>query len=170
MERPAKRSPSASGILARPIECTGPRQHGGGSPRALRWFLALALLSSLILPVPAATAQTLDQYGGYTSLPVPGGATGRFRVGKLGSRSVFVTPAGNAFWMTGVFNIDVDTRFVDIAAKYGGTNPQASFGIQATKRLRSWGFNSVAEFSSAYVYPYRAGVVKMPAMILARPT
>ncbi len=121
---------------------------------ALRWLLALTLLSSLFLPVPAATAQTLDQYGGYASLPVPGGATGYFRVGKLGDRWVFVTPAGNAFWMTGVFNINADTRFVDLAAKYGGTNPQASFGIEATKRLTSWGFNSVAEYSSAYVYPY----------------
>jgi hypothetical protein len=143
--------------------------HGVASAMALRWFLALTLVASLFLPATSA-AQTLDQYGGYTSLPVAGGATGRFRVGKLGSRWVLVTPAGNAFWMTGVFNISVDTRFVDLSAKYGVTNAQASFGIQATKRLKSWGFNSVAEYSSAYVFPYRAGVVKMPAMILARPT
>ena len=137
---------------------------------ALRWFLALALSSSLFLPVTEATAQTLDQYGGYTSLPVPGGATGNFRVGKLGDRWVFATPEGNAFWMTGVFHTDVDGRFVDLAAKYGGTNPRATWGIQATKRLKSWGFNSVAEYSSLYVLPSQAGVVKMPGMILARPT
>ena len=110
----------------------------------------------------------LDTYGGYTSLPVSGGGTGHFRVAKLGSRWVFVTPLGNAFWMKGVFFVNLVTTFMDFAGKYGSN--MATFGIQATKRLNARGFNSVAEFSTTYAFPHRAGVYQMPAMILSSPT
>ena len=36
------------------------------------------------------------------------GATGVFRTGKVGTRWVLVTPAGNAFWMRGVYDVTGD--------------------------------------------------------------
>ena len=43
-----------------------------------------------------------DQYGGFTDLPVSGGATGFFRLGQIGDRWTFVTPEGNAFLYKGI--------------------------------------------------------------------
>jgi hypothetical protein len=112
----------------------------------------------------------LDQYGGYLSMPVPGGATGHFRVGQLGSRWVFATPDGNAFWMRGCFFVDESGAFVNLTTKYNTGNAQAAWGVEATHRLARWGFNSLAEFASAYVLPHRANVTQHPAMLLTRPT
>jgi len=51
---------------------------------SIRRTLSFLLLIAFLLLVPSlAPAQTLDQYGGYKDMPVPGGATGRFRVAKL---------------------------------------------------------------------------------------
>ena len=132
--------------------------------------VVLLLVLVFLAFTPSAHAQTLDQYGGYTFLPVPGGATGHFRVAKLGDRWVFATPSGNAFWMVGVFNIDVDDRFLSLATKYGTANPRAQWGIQATRRLSKWGFNAVGEYASGYVMPGQLGVTQMPALVMVRPT
>lgn len=127
---------------------------------ALRGFLALTLLTSLFLPVTAAKAQTLDQYGGYTSLPVPGGATGSFRVGKIGNRWVLATPSGNAFWMRAVYATNIDDHVDDLGstyhlrviAKYGDAD--LTWGPQQNRRLLAWGFNSHAEYASGWVLPW----------------
>jgi Bacterial Ig domain len=117
--------------------------------RALALILSLGVLS--FLPGPAR-AQSLDQYGGYTGLPVPGGGTGHFRVAKLGSRWVFATPLGNAFWLRGVYHIDLDSSTDErggdytkrIIAKYGNTSVWAT---QEILRLQSWGFNAFGEYT-----------------------
>jgi hypothetical protein len=127
---------------------------------ALRWFLAFTLVSSLVLPVTAAKAQTLDEYGGYTSLPVPGGATGSFRVGKIGSRWVLATPSGNAFWMRSVYVANIDDHVDDrgstyhtrVIIKYGDAD--LTWGPQQNRRLLAWGFNSHAEYASNWVLPW----------------
>ena len=96
---------------------------------------------------------TLDQYGGDTSLPVPGGATGYFRTGKLnGNRWVLVSPLGNTVWLRGVFGVggsgsipdqgvSYDTR---VLAKYGS---YATWRLQTVRRLKAWGFNAAVEYS-----------------------
>jgi hypothetical protein len=134
---------------------------------AIRWLLTLTLLPSLFLPVTAAKAQTLDQYGGYTSLPVPGGGTGYFRVAKLGNRWVFATPAGNAFWMRGVFNATYDDRFVNIATKYGSSG---TWGKQVVRRMKSWGFNTHAEYANANVLPGQPGIEQLPFVMMVKPS
>ena len=63
----------------------------------------LLLVASLFLTPSITPAQTLDQYGGYTGIAVPGGGTGYFRVAKMNNRWIFVTPDGNAFWMRAVY-------------------------------------------------------------------
>lgn len=95
----------------------------------------------------------LDSYGGLADVTI-GTGTGYFQVKKLGARWVFVDPQGHPFWMLGVFAVDLNTDTsagsAYTLAKYGGL---AQWGIQAVRRLRSWGFNSTAEYSSAYVVP-----------------
>src|SRR5437867_6727140 len=61
-------------------------------------LLALVLLTGGLLTPAVLPAQTLDQYGGYTDLPAPGGATGFFRVATFGNRWMLVTPSGTGSW------------------------------------------------------------------------
>lgn len=129
---------------------------------------------------PTAAAQNLDQYGGYRDLPAPGGATGFFRVEKMGTRWVFVTPDGNAFWMRGVYNVDVSIHVDDLGgtyrnrviAKYGDADLR--WAPQQNRRLKSWGFNALSEYSINWTLPWvtvsdprwpgNAQPVKMPAI------
>jgi hypothetical protein len=106
-----------------------------------------------------------DRFGG---LPVKVSEPSRFfKVKKLGHRWVFVTPEGNAFWMLGVFGVDVDTRFTDLVAKYGS---RATWAAQATRRVKAWGFNTLAEYASGYTFPGVPGVEKLPFMVIYRPS
>jgi hypothetical protein len=110
-------------------------------------FLAVTLLSSLFLPVTAAKAQTLDQYGGYADLPAPGGATGYFRMEKIGNRWVFVSPQGNTFWMRSVYHANESFLDADVIPnKYGGD--VNLWATQRNRRLLSWGFNALGEYTS----------------------
>ncbi|HWT78617.1 MAG TPA: hypothetical protein VN648_07420, partial [Candidatus Methylomirabilis sp.] len=131
----------------------------------------------LLAPSPVL-AQSLDKYGGYKDLPVPGGATGHFRVAKLNNRWVFATPDGNAFWMLGVYNVTGDDHVTDSGktysqvaiAKYGDTN--LTWGPQQVRRLKAWGFNTLGEYSVSWTQPWATdpgwpgGVqpVQMPAI------
>ena len=96
-----------------------------------------------------------DQYGGYTSLPVSGGATGRFRVAKLGNRWVWVTPEGNAFWLRGVYGVDKGGVYeTNVIAKYGDADLR--WAPQQVRRLLAWGFNGLAEYANGYATPWAA--------------
>ena len=123
----------------------------------------------------------LDQYGGMEDSPSPNGATGFFRVEKFDNRWLFVTPDGNAFWRLGVFSVDT-WRGVDdtgssyqerILRKYGD---KPKWGEQTSKRLKSWGFNTVAEYSTPYIVPLatelgqRPGLQKLAFVHLLRPS
>ena len=91
----------------------------------------------------------VDAFGGVIALHSPHGGTGRWRTEKLGKRWVLITPAGNAFWMIGIWGITGDAHADErgasydqrAAAKYGNSTPLAS--LQANRRLRSWGFNAI---------------------------
>ena len=95
----------------------------------------------------------LDAYGGLADVNAAA-ATGYFRVQKLGPRWVFVDPDGHPFWMLGVFAVDLvtDTSAGEsyTLSKYGS---RAQWGLQTVRRLKQWGFNTAAEYSSAYVIP-----------------
>jgi len=100
----------------------------------------------------------VDAFGGVIALPSPRGATGRWRTEKIGTRWVLVTPAGHAFWMVGIWGVTGDTSPDErggnynqrTSAKYG--SPQTTW-LQANRRLRSWGFNSVGPWSYRMILP-----------------
>lgn len=101
----------------------------------------------------------LDKYGGLADAPVAGGATGYFRVAKVGNRWELVTPAGNAFFMLGVYNISGDTHKDELGGTYDSRaitkygDRDINWGPQQVRRLRSWGFNSVGPYSIRWVLP-----------------
>jgi hypothetical protein len=117
----------------------------------------LALVGALLAAALPALSQTdaepgLDKFGGYTSLPVPGGGTGFFRVAKVGKRWVFVTPQGHAFWLRSVYN--AAETFIEpavIKKKYAG-NIEA-WATQRNRRLLAWGFNALGEYTSTRGLP-----------------
>ena len=92
----------------------------------------------------------LDTYGGYASLPVPGGATGYFRIGQMGDRLVLVSPSGNAFWMRSVY---VMAPTPDYLEKYADGE---DWGTQANRRLKAWGFNTIGENQNPNCLPVRS--------------
>ncbi len=102
-------------------------------------------------------ANPVDAYGGTPSLPCPSGPATNFYTQKIGNRWWLCTPAGNAFWMQSVYVVDTDDAadsagisYTEAAqAKYGDTN--VTWGPQQNRRLLAWGFNSQAEYSSAWV-------------------
>lgn len=130
---------------------------------------------------PGPAPAVLDAYGGVQGKSAPGGAAGYFSVTKVGNRWVFADPLGNVYWMLGVFDVDapgsVDglpgtSYAARIAVKYGD---MAQWGIQAAQRLKSWGFNAAAEYSSAYVgavdqYAVRNTTAPIPSVGLIRPS
>jgi agarase len=142
--------------------------------RAVRTVFLIAALAG---SGGAAAAQDLDQYGGYRDQP--GAPTGHFRVEKRGSRYVFATPEGNAFWMRAVYGIDITdggSAYVSaLKAKYGEAFWEP-FVQNAVRRLRSWGFNTIGEYSSNYALPvvsyYRgwSNPEKMPFIRLIQPS
>lgn len=102
----------------------------------------------------------LDKYGGYEDITVPGGATGFFRIEKLGDRWMFVTPQGHPYWLLAVYGLDITdggNRYVEaITKKYPGT-PEWGYRWEwagnSLRRIKSWGFNAVGEYSSRYMLP-----------------
>ncbi len=103
----------------------------------------------------------LDPFGGITALASPRGASGGWRVEKIGKRWVFVTPAGNAFWMIGIWGVTGDTRADERGGNYNQRttakyeNVPTEF-LQANRRLRSWGFNVLGPWSYRMVLPIDA--------------
>jgi hypothetical protein len=120
---------------------------------AARGALVLALAT---LPGSAAAAPSdpIDAYGGVVPRVAP--ATGYYQVEQVGDRWMFVTPEGNGMWMTGVFGV----TYVDVeddlgpprtqerlVAKYGGGSDwQEHWRVNTARRLKRWGFNTLAEY------------------------
>jgi hypothetical protein len=117
----------------------------------LRTWLALGVLGALATSIPmGASAEKpadVDQYGGYRDLPVPGRATGFFRLAKINKRWIFATPDGNAFWLRSVYMLHTmdggPTYHAVVGGKYSGLGSwPAIFGQQA-RRMKAWGFNAL---------------------------
>jgi hypothetical protein len=128
----------------------------GAAPPAAMPNVAAPAARPAAVSAPAPAAERLDQYGGYRDLPVDGGGT--FRLAKVGSRWVFVTPDGHAFWMRAVYGIDITDgggAYVQaLQQKYGGDHiPWSAYVTQAARRMRGWGFNALGEYTSNYAWP-----------------
>jgi hypothetical protein len=122
-----------------------------------------------------------DQYGGVVKNVAP--AEGYFRVRQVGDRWLFVTPEGNGFWMLGVFNVVYSESVNDLGTtgkkhaieKYGGGSDwQEKWRRHTILRLKSWGFNTNAEYHHTAT---RGGdrlqspnPVKMPYIHIMKPT
>jgi hypothetical protein len=114
-------------------------------------FLFVAFLESSTQSPNEMEATSLqqwrDQYGGVG--PRIGAVTGHFRIEKIGGRWLFVTPAGNAFFMVGVYDVSPSHNVDDLGGsyyqrviqKYGDAD--VTWGPQMNRRLLSWGFNAL---------------------------
>jgi hypothetical protein len=102
--------------------------------------------------ISASGSIALDQYGGVVRQPCPSGAAAAFYVNKINNRWVFCTPAGHAMWMLGVQNVTPDKSTDDMGGnyydrmlvKYGTVE---TWGRVQAVRLKSWGFNTLGEYS-----------------------
>jgi hypothetical protein len=98
-------------------------------------------------------------------------ATGFFQVQKAGNRWHFLSPRGNPFWMRAVYAVNLadggeEASTKTLRGKY--QNDWTIFAQHAVKKLRTWGFNALGEYSSSYTYPVatylrpHGNPVKMP--------
>jgi len=117
------------------------------------------LFATFAAAASTAVAQgALDQYGGSTQIPCPKGLATSFYTQKVGNRWWICTPAGNAFWMLGVYQIAGDSHVDEsggtydarFQSKYGST---AIGWPQSLRRLKSWGFNTVGPYSYTMTWP-----------------
>ncbi len=114
-------------------------------------------------PSPTATgspvATGLDQYGGTTSVQCPSGAAPHFYTEKIGSRWWICDPAGNGFFLKGVYNVipngnNAQTTFIEDKYAAGPlSNWEANWALEQVHRLQAWGFNTVADYSIAELTP-----------------
>lgn len=107
--------------------------------------------------------QPTDQYGGFTNLPCPSGAMSKWYTQKIGNRWHLCDPLGNAYFLFGISNMaSADTSVDDIGisynqailAKYGN---RAVWATQASRRLKSWGFNTATAEMGWEMFPWYAG-------------
>lgn len=144
---------------------------------AALWLLLVMLGSprGAGLSHSAESSPIRDQFGGVGKAVAKG--TGFFRVQKVRNRWVFVTPEGHPFWMLGVFAVSPtgsiddlkDSHANRILKKYG---KKTIWAQQTTTRLKSWGFNTVAEYPDAWVLPTppASNPVKVPFVSIIRPS
>jgi hypothetical protein len=136
----------------------------------------VALLTLLMASTAAANLPKRDRYGGVKQKVAEG--SGYFRTLKVGNRWMLVTPEGNPFWMAGVYVVDWrdggKTAQAAFASRYGGDWER--FSVHAVRRLRSWGFNTLGEYSAARALPIptqcnpRGNPEKMPFVRILHPS
>jgi hypothetical protein len=110
-----------------------------------------------------------DVYGGAPAHIQQG--TGFFTVAKVGKRWSFITPDGDPFWLRGVYH--ASEAFIErdvMQQKYGGD--VKLWATQRNRRLLSWGFNALGEFTSPSGVPIgirgsaEGNAVKLPVLLL----
>lgn len=132
---------------------------------------ASAPATASIAAPPTSTPNTAtDAFGGLTAVPCPtasslGRPAGRFYTAQIANRWHLCTPAGNAFWMNGVYNVDATDDGTDyqninlkslVAAKYANgprPNSMLNWALESVDRLQAWGFNTVAEYGIGWTLP-----------------
>ncbi len=108
---------------------------------------------------PPSAGSGLDAYGGSTAIQCPGGPKAHFYTQKISNRWWLCDPAGNAFFMRGVYDVawqDSSTLTDAVSRKYAtgsNSNWEANWGLQSVRRLMLWGFNTLSEYSSEYTWP-----------------
>ena len=158
-----------------------PEAHYPSRREFCRWSLAGGLWAVLGRHACAGAPQ-LDAYGGIVGHGAAWSAVGpRFHTRQVNGRWLLLTPAGNPYWMLGVFYVDLsgsrfdgpgsDSQRSISLAKYGNEQVWAR---QAVRRVRGWGFNCLAEYASEYALPIplygRAGnPERMPFVAMIRP-
>ncbi|WP_044254411.1 hypothetical protein [Rhodopirellula sp. SWK7] len=114
-----------------------------------------------------------NRYGGWVTGPQLE-STGRFRTQKRNGKWWFVDPEGRLFWSQGITGVRLsqstqtrgrenyfteiheggDFRIANLKRKFGA-DWQAAAAEQSHDRLRSWGINTMANWSSPDVYRLR---------------
>ena len=157
----------ASGALPAGLTLSGSTGLISGTPSAAGWSNMLAIQArdsggvTTSLQYSMIINPVLDLYGGLVGQSCA--ATGWFHTQKIGNRWWLCTPLGNVSWMTslgGAFapdngcdtNTGLCNNYQTIAkSKYGDLD--IHWGPQQNRRLQSWGFNSVGQLSSGWMYP-----------------
>jgi hypothetical protein len=111
---------------------------------------------------PTATATptplALDSYGGTTAEQCPNGPAAHFYTEKIGHRWWICDPAGNGFFLRGVWDMVPNANTATnsyVQSKYAGplASWTANWALEQVRRLQSWGFNTVADFSISELWP-----------------
>jgi hypothetical protein len=108
--------------------------------------------------------QPTDKYGGLINKTCTNGPRAHFYTQKMGGRWYLCTPAGNVFWMNGIFAVGQDngTDYQGIRtstltnAKYAtgfSSNSTLNWALSVVRREQSWGFNANAVTLNLYVQP-----------------
>ena len=83
------------------------------------------------------------------------GAAPHFYTEKIGNRWWICDPAGNGFFLKGVYAIAPNSNNNSLQAKYAAplSNWEANWALEQVHRLQLWGFNTVADYSIAELTP-----------------
>ena len=106
-------------------------------------------------PTPRATgspnASGLDQYGGTTSVQCSSGAAPHFYTEQIGNRWWLCDPAGNGFFLKGVYYVVSNANSNSLSAKYAAplSSSNSNWALEQLRRLQLWGFNVTADYSSS---------------------
>jgi hypothetical protein len=89
----------------------------------------------------------------------PSGAQAHFYTQKVGNRWWLCDPAGNGFFLKGVYDIGPDVNSAQttfIQNKYA-TGPALSWNLnwalEQARRIQLWGFNTVADYAQTWLWP-----------------
>ena len=142
---------SAKGVLA------GIPEHGGDFHFAVQVHDLRGNQAQRSFSLHIGSAR-VDRFGGVVTPGAKARATGNWRTAKLGDRWVLLTPEGNPFWMIGIWDVSGDVHRDErgvtydqrLMTKYG--TEQVKW-LQANRRLRSWGFNTIAPYSYRMLLP-----------------
>ncbi len=108
---------------------------------------------------PPAGDPALDAYGGTTAIQCPSGPKAHFYTEKISNRWWLCDPAGNGFFLKGVYDVawqDSSILTNAVSRKYAtgpNSNWEANWGLQSVRRLMLWGFNTLSEYTSEYAWP-----------------
>lgn len=100
----------------------------------------------------------VDKFGGLLAVRSASKSTGFWRTEKIGGHWFLVTPEGHGFWMVGLWGASGDSHRDErggtyddrVLRKYGNL---PTVWLQANRRLRSWGFNTLGPWTYRMALP-----------------